>query len=80
MTQLSPDSAALAMYGLCSQLLHPDQTLSLQLEQRLVGGQANVIAALGGRAAQPCALPSSQQQNCNFALQKHGVNPSKDAW
>ena len=64
----SPYGRSFAIEGVCSQLLNPDEPFCLKLEQRLVGGQANIITALGSRTAEPGALPSSQQQHRNFAL------------
>ena len=47
----------------------------LQLEQRLVRGQPDVVAALGRRAAQPAALAARQHQHSQLALQQKSRKP-----
>ena len=50
------------------QLLEPLQPLSLQLEQRLAGRQADVVAAFRVCGAQPRALAPRQQEHSQLAL------------
>ena len=50
------------------QLLEPPQPLGVQLEQRLAGRQADVVATLRVCGAQPRALPPRQQEHSQLAL------------
>ena len=50
------------------QALHGDDALGLQLEQRLVRGELDVVAALGAGTAQARALAASKEQDSQLAL------------
>ena len=64
-----PGSSSKTICGCSCKLLNLHQALCLKLKEGLVGWQADVITALRGGTAQPCALPACQEQYCYFALQ-----------
>lgn len=49
-------------------ILHTKNTFRLQLEEGLVGNQANVVFALRSGASQTCSLTSAHENKANLIL------------
>ena len=62
------DGVGTSLLGLRGEGLNLADALGLDLEKGLLGGQANVEAALGGRATETSALATSHQNDSDLAL------------